>query len=121
MGKYAESIGVWEHAIGNIVHRFQPDMLDNDRVGKLITHYQKTKDQSQMLNKLCEYYEDLVKRSYPEMSEEDKTEIGQWIKLNQMQIMEDIMVSHRWTTKEDLVKSKQQGDDAIKNLMTTGN
>lgn len=116
MGKYSESLGVWQHTICGIQHDIEPNMLDNDRVGKIINEYSRTKDQAMMLKKVGEYYFDLVIKAYPEMSEADREELPQFISINRMQIMEDVLVSHRWTTKEELAKAKAQGEDTLKNL-----
>lgn len=119
MGKYLEAIGVWKHIIGDIEHRIKPDMLDNERVNRIIHSCRGKDKQGDLVEKIGDYYFDLVVKSYPEMSDSDKIELKQWIRLNQYQILEDVQISHRIISQEDLNKLKEKAlndEDAIKKL-----
>jgi hypothetical protein len=118
MDKYTEALGVWEHTIGKITHVIEPDMMDNKRIWKIVNNYQTNRDQSQLIEKICDYYESLVHKAYPELSDTEKQGLNKWIIANGMQIMEDVMISHRMSTKEDMDKAKSQQGDVVKNLMT---
>jgi hypothetical protein len=122
MGKYLEAIGIWEHRLGNIVHRFEPDMLDNEHLMRVMAEYSKTRSMTMLTTKFNEYYFNLVLKAYPELAEDDKEELRKWISINQMQILEDIQISHRLTKKEDLENAKKKlmsDGDALKNYMPT--
>lgn len=119
MGKYLEAIGVWKHIIGDIEHRIKPDMLDNDRLNRIIQSCRGKDKMGDLVEKVGDYYFDIVCKSYPELNDNDKVELRQWVKMNQYQILEDVQVSHRIIKKEDLDKFKEKlmnDEDAIKKL-----
>jgi len=113
--KYAEALGVWEHKLGEVEHKLKPKMGDNYKLSKILNAGRKEKDISGMLEKLGEFYYDMVCLNYTEMSEEEKTDLKLWVEMNAMQIMKDIMIAFKWTTKEDM--DKLEDGDAVKKLI----
>ena len=41
--RYEESLGIWEHKIGNVVHKLEPDQLDTLELAKLMSKYTRDK------------------------------------------------------------------------------
>jgi len=117
MGKYAMSIGILRLNVGGITTDVKPLMGDNERVANVVGSYSKHKDQARMLKELGNFAFELITRSDSTLIEEDKQELKLAIELNQLQIMEDMLIAFKWTTKEDMDKAKSQSGDIAKNLM----
>jgi len=117
MGKYAEAIGVWDHQIGDIKHSLVPKANDNNRVAQVVTAYNKSKDMGKLMEGMGNIYYDMVLRSDTSLSEEDKTELKEWISINQKDIMSDLMVALKWQTKEDQAKFEEMGEEMLKKQM----
>ena len=121
MGKYAQSIGVLELQIGQVKEDVKPRMGDNRKVAAIVSGYQKHKDQARMLKEIGDFVFELITRENSGLLDEDKEELQLAIEMNQMQIMEDVMVAFKWTTKEDMQKAKEQSGDVVKNLTSGTN
>jgi hypothetical protein len=124
MGKFLESIGIWEHKLGNYTFRFEPDILNFDEVSKMTSEYSKNKDMAYLLKRMCEYYVSLVFKvgKYTDengaeftITEEDKKDLPLFIKSHQMKVMDDILISHRLASEEDKKKAEKLKEDMIKN------
>lgn len=120
MSKYSEAIGVLELHIGPIKEDITPKMGDNRKLANIVNQYQRHKDQARMLKEICDFVFELITREHT-LTDEDKQELQLALEMNQMQVMEDIMVAFKWTTKEDMQKAKSQSGDVVKNLMTADN
>ena len=117
MGKYAEAIGVWNHTIENITNKIVPQMGDNERIGNAMSQMKKDKDTAAMLKNIGKIYGDFVERADPTMIEEDKKEMRTWVELNQVQIMKDMLIEFKWSTKEQFDKFDDLGEEEIKKLL----
>lgn len=116
IGKYKEALGLLELNIGGVKETLSPEMGDNEKLANIITAYQEHKKQSRLLKEMCIFVYDLIVRENGGLTDEDKKELSLAIELNQLDIMQDVMVAFKWTTKEDLGKAKSQTGDLIKNL-----
>jgi len=118
MGKYAEALGIWKHAIGNVEHSLVPKMGDNDKIANIIRSYQQSKDLGSLMKNIRATYVEFVLRDYPQLKGgEDEKELLLWAEVHQRQIMEDMLIAYKWQTKEDLEKAKKEQGDSLKNLM----
>ena len=117
MGKYAECLGIWEHKLGNVVHKLKPEKSDNLKLASII-HYQKEKPLNWTLEQIGNLYMDMVIRAYPNLSEEDKKELDEAIGVNYNTIFKDIMIAFRWTTKEALESAQKEQTAEIKKKLT---
>lgn len=116
MGKFAQAIGILELNIGSVKVDITPKMGDNRKVASIVTGYQKHKDQARMLKELGDFVYELVLREDSSLIDEDKEDLKLAIEMNQMQIMEDVMVAFKWTTREELNRAKKSQGDVLKNL-----
>jgi len=107
MGKYAESVGIWEHKLGKIQHNIKPEEGDNLEFVRIKQEAEKDKNETILIKGISKLYYDMVLRSDKELNEEDKKELKVWISLNINQITEDLMVAYKWTTPEQLKKIKE--------------
>jgi len=112
MGKYAEAIGVWDHKLGSIEHKLTPKTGDNLKLSKIMESSEKGKIP---LDKLMDFYYGLVVRDYPELLEDERKELKDWVEMNIVQIMKDVLIAFRWTTPEKL--NELEKGDFLKNLV----
>ena len=112
MGKYAEALGVWEHKIevgGKVIaHDLKPKKGDNLRIAKIMGSADESKNSDALFSGMIRFYVDLVKRDYPELSAKDVEELEAFVEMNIMQIMKDVLVAFRWTTKDNLQKFEDE-------------
>lgn len=106
MGKYAESVGIWEHTIGNITHKIKPEEQDN--IEFLKVRNKSKEDESILFEGVKEIYFKMVLRSNPSMSDEDKRELRTWIGFNIAQILDDMLIAYKWITAEEFSEMKQR-------------
>lgn len=116
MGRYSQSLGILKLQVGNVEERIKPQMGDNEKIANIVSGYQKHKEQARMLRELNGFAYELITRDNSALTDEDKSELKLVLELNQMQIMEDLLVAFKWTTKEDMQKAKEQAGDVVKNL-----
>jgi len=116
MGKFSNSIGVLELNVGDVKVDVKPQMGDNRKIAAIVTGYQKHKDQARMLKEMADFAYELILREDSSLIDEDKEELQLALELNQMQVMEDLLIAFKWTSKEDMEKAKAQSGDLAKNL-----
>ena len=108
MGKYAESVGIWEHKLEGITHRIKPEEQDNLEFVRVKKEAEKASDEGILLKGVSELYIGMVLRSDKTLTEIDKQELRIWVSLNINQITEDLMVAYKWTTPEQLQAIKKR-------------
>lgn len=114
MGKYAESVGIWEHKLGDITHNITPEEQDNLEFVKIKRQAEKTKNESVLIEGISELYYNMVLRSDGSLTDDDKGELKTWISVNINQITEDLMIAYKWTTPEQLDKLKDKAVEVQK-------
>ncbi len=107
MGKYAASIGIWEHEIDGVVNKIKPEEQDNLKFVEIKKKAEKAKDELILTNEVGQLYFDMVIRSDKSLSEEDKKELKTWISININKIVTDFMIQFKWTTQEKLDKIEE--------------
>ena len=112
MGRYAESVGVWEHTIGNITHVIKPEELDNYEFIKIRNESQKNDDTELLYRKMGNLYFRMVVRSDPTLTDDDKNELKVWISKNIDQIIGDFAIAFNWTTEDKLNDAKKKLNEA---------
>lgn len=108
MGKYAEALGIWEHTIGEITHELIPKKGDNLKISQILTEGKKRNDEAWIIAQLNKFYFDLVLRDYPDLSQEEQGELDNWVEMNQVQIMNDLLLAFRWATEESMKKLQDE-------------
>ena len=102
ISKYLSSIGKWSHELGGITHTLTPSMGDNYKLSQILMGAKKEGNEALLLRSIGSFYEGLVLREYPHLSEEEKRELNLWVEMNVAQIMKDLLIAFRWTTKEKM-------------------
>ena len=119
MGKYGESLGVWEHTLGNVVHKLIPKKKDNLALANII-HFQKDKTLAWTLEEIGKLYMNMVLREHPNMVEEDKQELDELIGVNYSLVFKDIMIAFKWTTREAIEGAEKEQAEQIKKKLLEG-
>jgi len=121
MGKYGEAIGILDLDIGGINHKLTPAMGDNEVVSNIVSQYQKTRNQSQFFKDINNFTFKIISREDNTLTDTDKEELKLLIELNQSDVMKNIMIAFKWTTKKGIEEAENQAGDMVKNLMMAGN
>lgn len=106
--RYSESLGIWEHKIGNVVHRLEPDQMDTLELAKLMSKY--TRDKAKLMQEVGNFYERLVLKYDKTLTEEEKQTLPKFITKNFPIIFTDTLLAFRWIKPEDLEELKQERD-----------
>ena len=105
VNEYAKALGIWEHKIGEIEHKLKPKKADNLAFARIISHPQNKENYVWVLEQGGELYKTMVLREYP-LSEQDKKDLDEWIGLNLNKILEDMLVTFKWTTPEVIQEAR---------------
>ena len=86
--EYAAAVGVWDHTIGEVTHRIEPDEEDNYVFLKIKNKAEKNEDSSILFRGVGDLYFDMVMRSNPLFDESKKKDLKRWISKNINKIIE---------------------------------
>jgi hypothetical protein len=114
MGKYGESLGVFELKVGGFDKPLHPVKGDNLRLSKLLTEVKKKNDESFMISNMKDFIYSLIEREYPPLNEDEKKELDMFVEFNILDLIKELLIAFRWTKRETFDK---QGDDAKKSVM----
>lgn len=110
MGKFANSIGIWDLKIGKVEVDLKPEMNDVRTFRNILVKDEHRKEKSMLFDKFAEFMLELIRRNE---KEEPVEEVKEFIEININKIFEEAMVTFKWTTREEL---KQQKKETIKEL-----
>jgi len=110
MGKYGESIGIWNLAVGGANLDLKPKKGDNYKLMGIVNTTKK--DEGKFFTQMGEFVRDIIKREYPPQSPNEEEELDLYIEFNITALVEETMIAFRWTTKDkmDAIKSNQEAD-----------
>jgi len=108
MGKYGESIGIWNLKVGGANLDLKPKKGDNYHLMKIVNDNKK--DESRFFNQMGEFVKDIIKRNYPPETPGEEEELDLYIEFNIAGLVQETMIAFRWTTKEkmDAIQNKQE-------------
>ena|SRR3990167_3999038 len=121
--KYAEALGFWEHRIyckecfariekpkeceKCVSFSLKPRKIHNLEFAGIVGNKQRREDLAWMFNQIGEIYKKIVHDTYP-MNDEEKKDFDELVFMNINQIMEDMLIAFRWTTKEQMEIAKKE-------------
>lgn len=111
--RFGEAIGIWHLDIGGADIDLKPTMGDNRKLRKILMDDQLRKDKPLLMDKFDDFLFELIKRAYPDDSDE---RIKEYIEYNSQELFEDTLIKFRWSTKSDLEKAKEQVTKDLKKL-----
>ena len=114
MGRYGEALGLWELRVGGFDKDLKPIKGDNLKLTRLMAESKRKNDEAWMMIQVGEFMKEIIIRDHPPRNEEEKNELDMFIEFNLMELMKELLVTFRWTTREDLNKL---GSDELKKAM----
>ena len=120
LGKYGEALGIWELRVGGFDKNLKPRKGDNLRLCKLMAEANKRNDSSWMMNQIHEFLKDLIARDHPPLNEVEKEELECYVEFNLSKLMEELLVTFKWSTKEDMDNLRNEQVKKLK-LQVQGN
>jgi len=112
MGRFSEAVGVWEIKFCEPVLELRPKMSDVRLFRNIVVN--NSKDKNKLLDKFADYMFSLIIKEYPQESEE---ELRDWIEINVNPLLDECMIAFKWTTREELAKTKEEALADIKKKM----
>lgn len=106
--KFGEAIGLWQIDIDGVNLDLKPKMGDNRKFRKIIMNENYKKDRGAMFDKFEEFMLGMIRRDYPPATDEDKNLQDEFVEFNVNKLFEEVMVKFRWTTRDELEKSKKE-------------
>lgn len=108
MGKYGESLGIWELQVGGANFELKPKKGDNRKLLKLMTESKKRNDESWMVEQMGDFIKQLIARDYPPLDDKEQEELDMYVEFNTMKLIEEVLIAFRWTTKEQFNKLSEE-------------
>ena len=113
MGKYGEALGIWHLEVGGADLDLKPVKGDNRKFRRILMNETYKKDKAGMMEAFEDFMIEIIKRDNPN---DDPNDIAQYVEFNSQSLFEEVMVKFRWTTREELNKSKQETLKDLKKL-----
>ena len=117
MGKFSDALGVWELKLDNVEFELKPTMGDVRKFRAILLNDANRKDKNTLYDKFADLIYSMIKIQY---AEEPDDEIKMFIEVNVNSIFEDAMIRFKWTSKEELDKSKNEALGQLKKLTEDG-
>lgn len=112
MGKFANAIGIFDLKVGEVQLNMKPTMKDVKKFRSILSNEKNRKDREGMFDKFSDFMFELIEREDPD---EDKNELREFVEVNLNVLLEETMITFKWTTKEKLEETKE---DELKKLMS---
>ena len=114
MGRYGESLGLWELRVGGFDKDLKPIKGDNLKLMRLMTEFQKRNDQAWLMEQVGTFIKEMIIRDHPPLNQQEKDELDMYVEYNIIQLLQELLVAFRWSTREQLEKA---GEDSLKKMM----
>lgn len=113
--KFSKALGIWDLEMGGEKLELVPVMKDIRDFRNIMIDDQNRKDKQKMFDKFADYMVALIRKAYPEESEEH---VKTWVELHLNPLLEETMVAFKWTSKEEMDKAKKEALGETKKLMS---
>ena len=113
LDRYGEALGFWTLPIeqkGDDPLKLKLQIGDGTKLRDIVMDDRNKKDKPFLFNQFSAFMLDIIKRDYPQ-SEEKR--IKGYIEMNQILLFDEAQIAFRYTTREDMEKTKR---DTIKDL-----
>lgn len=112
MSKFASALGIWVSNLQGFEFELKPTFKDVRKFRKLMMA--NTKDKNKLFDEFASFMIELITRHYPE---EENVLVEENVELYINTLFEDAMIQFKWTTKEELDKSKKDSTKELKKLI----
>jgi len=110
--KYGQALGLWELNIGRDESQgplvLRPKKGDNFRLGKILTNERNRTDKSLMLEQIGSFIVELIAREEKPNNDQEREDLEFYVESNITNLMSELLVAFRWTTKEKLEEQEKQ-------------
>lgn len=105
MGKFSNALGIWDVEIDGVKFELKPNLADVRKFRTILVDNGSNKHKSVLFDKFASFMIELIKK---DESEEPEEEIKSFVEVHLNTLFEDAMVAFKWTSKEELEKSKKE-------------
>jgi len=120
MSRFSNALGVWDIEWCEPKLELKPRLSDVKLFRNIML--QNGKNKALLFDKFGDFMWQLINVQYPEdcqvKNEHGENEVKVWVELNINKLFEESMIAFRWTTKDDLDKSKAQAGEELKKMMS---
>ena len=121
ISRFANALGIWEVEMCDPMMELKPTMKDVKDFRNILL--QNTKNKAGLFDKFAAFMWVLIEKQYPEecqaKNEHGENEVKLWIEVNLNSLLEEAMVAFKWTTKDELVKTREKGLEDLKKTMSS--
>jgi len=100
MSKYGEAIGIWELKVGNANLKIKPRKGDNLELMNILK--KNKNDEDAFFSAMYNFLVKIISRDVPPNTEEEATELHEYVEFNLMELFKEMMIKFRWSTKEQM-------------------
>ena len=116
MGKFANSLGVWDLDLGGVSFELKPTFKEVRKFRKIMVDEKNKTDKNFLFDSFADYMFELIKQFNPTEPDDD---IKEYVEVNINPLFEETMIKYRWSTKEDMDKAKAETVAGAKKLMSS--
>lgn len=104
MSRYGEAIGVWHLTIGGADLKLKPKTGDNYKLMEIMKLGKERNDELFTTKQISGLVKEIIMRDYPPLTDQDKADLDEYVEFNAKDLMVELLVKFRWTTKDELNK-----------------
>lgn len=121
IGKYANSIGIWDFEVAGIQQDLQPDMDDIRDFRDIMVDPIYVKDRKKKFIKFSDFMFKMIEKSNPdeetattqEEKNQCKKEIREYVEMNLNELFEEALIAFKWTTREKLKAAQEEEEKKL--------
>ena len=115
ISRFANALGVWDIDMSGVKIELKPKMKDVRLFRNILLNDRNRKEKSILFDKFADFMFGMVREHYPE---DPETETREWIEVNLNKLFEEAMIAFRWSSREDMEKSKTESIEDLKKQMS---
>lgn len=115
MGKFSNALGIWDLKIGDINFELRPALNEVRKFRNLLMNEGTSKKKSALFDAFSTFMTEMIRKEY---SDEPDEEIKVFVEVNINTLFEEAMIAFKWTTPEQLEKSKSESLEGLKKAMS---
>ena len=120
MSKLGESVGVWNIKVSGADINVMPRVGDNRKFRRVVMNDQNKKDKAGMFEKFEDMLVAMIVRDNPADPDLKEIKVREYVEFNSNELFEETMVKFKWSTKEELEKSRKEALGDLKKLTEDG-
>ena len=110
--KYGAALGVWDLMVGRTKEqgplKLHPKHTDNREFLERIMNPEIKKNPKIMLNTTFDTIKKLIEKEYPPENDEEKEQLIAYLNSNLLELMDELMITFKMTTREEIAVQKKE-------------